>query len=263
MSTPFMRRVADAPGWAVCLATGMALTTTTIVVEHKHAVAKEHPAAAPAPPPAAAPPPPAAAAAAPRQQAVPVSRSAVGGLGRRALARAGALLGKRPKRAARVRPHGRRPHARKPHVRTAQPPRRPPIAIARSTAAQTVARAMRSTLNVPGMCLAWSRQQAGIPSRYSDAATAWRHAIGRRPRDPNPPRGAAVYWTGGSHGFGHIAISVGHGRVRSSDAGGQGDVATVPIHHLSVEWDLRYAGWANSINGYTIRGVRGAGRPPA
>lgn len=127
--------------------------------------------------------------------------------------------------------------------------------LAPRNATRTVASAVRATVNAPGQCLQWSREQAGIPSKYSDASTAWRHATGRRSGNANPPRGAAVYWTGGSHGYGHIAISVGHHKVRSSDAGGSGRVATVSIRELSKKWHLKYAGWSNSINGYTIPGV--------
>jgi hypothetical protein len=129
------------------------------------------------------------------------------------------------------------------------------VRLAPANAVQTVRAAMRSDVNDPGYCLAWSRQQADIPARYSDAATAWRHANGKRRGGLHPPPGAAVYWTGGTHGYGHIAISVGHGRVRSSDAGGAGRVSTVPLSWISREWGLRYAGWADSINGYTIPGV--------
>jgi hypothetical protein len=132
------------------------------------------------------------------------------------------------------------------------------LPFAPSNAARTVAAAVRSTVNSPGRCLEWSREQAGIPSRYSDAATAWEHATGRRPRDLDPPRGAAVYWTGGSRGYGHIAISLGNHQVRSTDAAGAGQVATVSIHDITEEWHLEYAGWSNSINGYTIPGVAAA-----
>jgi hypothetical protein len=131
----------------------------------------------------------------------------------------------------------------------------PTMPVASSDAAETVAAARASTYNVPGQCLGWARQQADIPSRYSTAATAWDHATGRHPHDLDPPRGAAVYWTGGSAGAGHVAISVGHGRVRSSDAGGSGVVATISLRRLTRDWHLTYVGWADSINGYRIPGV--------
>lgn len=129
------------------------------------------------------------------------------------------------------------------------------VPAASSDAAQTVAAARASTYNVPGQCLGWSREQADIPSRYESAAISWEHATGRHPGDLTPPQGAAVYWLGGTYGYGHVAISVGHGMVRSSDAGGSGVVATISIRRLTREWHLTYAGWAPSINGYRIPGV--------
>jgi cell wall-associated NlpC family hydrolase len=121
-----------------------------------------------------------------------------------------------------------------------------------------VADAEGSTWNDPGHCLQWAREQAGIPSGAATAASAWANADLKRRGDTTPPPGAAVYWVGGSHGYGHVAISVGHGRVRSSDAGVLGEVATVPVGWISRHWDLQYAGWSNSINGYTIPGVAAA-----
>ncbi|QWF23369.1 CHAP domain-containing protein [Nocardioides sp. LMS-CY] len=140
-------------------------------------------------------------------------------------------------------------------TRVERRPVRPALPLAPSNAAQTAASAMESTTNEPGQCLGWAREQAGIPSKYAAATTAWRHASGRHTGNATPPRGAAVYWTGGSSGHGHVAISLGNGLVRSSDAGGSGTVATVPIRYFDREWDLEYAGWAGSINGYAIPGV--------
>ena len=133
------------------------------------------------------------------------------------------------------------------------------VDLAPSDARETVHAALSSDVNEPGHCLEWARERADIPPLYDDAATAWANATGRRPGDRHPPVGAAVYWTGGSSGYGHIAISVGDGKVRSSDAGGEGRVETVPVDWAEKKWGLTYAGWSNSINGYTIPGV-GASR---
>jgi hypothetical protein len=133
------------------------------------------------------------------------------------------------------------------------------VELAPSDARETVHAALSSDVNEPGHCLEWARERADIPPRYDDAATAWANATGKRPGDRHPPVGAAVYWTGGSSGYGHIAISVGDGKVRSSDAGGEGRVETVPVDWAEKKWGLKYAGWSNSINGYTIPGV-GASR---
>lgn len=126
---------------------------------------------------------------------------------------------------------------------------------ARHDAPQTAKSAKASQGNQPGYCLRWARTRAGIPAKHMSAAVAWRHAGHKHRGDRRPPVGAAVYWTGGSHGFGHIAISVGHGQVRSTDSGGEGRVATVGVNWPVRHWGLRYAGWADNINGYTIPGV--------
>lgn len=123
------------------------------------------------------------------------------------------------------------------------------------TAEQTARAAERSGTNDPGYCLKWSRQQADIGPLYPDAATAWRHARDRHQGDRNPPRGAMVYWLGGSNGYGHIAVSLGDGRVRSTDAGGAGRVATVGVGWIGARWGLPYAGWADNVNGVEIPGV--------
>jgi hypothetical protein len=125
---------------------------------------------------------------------------------------------------------------------------------AQHNATQTAASARHSHRNKPGYCLQWARTRAGIPGRYATAADAARHAHGKH-LGSRPPAGAAVYYTGGSHGYGHIAVSVGGGQVRSTDSGGSGHVATVGYRWPVSHWHLHYAGWANNINGYTIPGI--------
>lgn len=126
--------------------------------------------------------------------------------------------------------------------------------------AETTARNSEADVhNDPGMCLQQTRQWAAIPSKYGDAATAWKHTKDRRPGDRNPPRGAAVYWTGGSQGYGHIATAVSPGNVRSTDAAGKGKVGTVDLGYAERVWGLKYAGWAWDINGVTIPHSSGGG----
>jgi len=217
-----MHRAAGAPIWVLMTLALVIVVSTALVATYRHAGPPYAPRAVAAELPATSP------AAVVRRESV--SRSADRTRGRDARQR----------------------------VRRAIPIVRKPIdtlPVAKSDVAETVAAARASTYNVPGQCLGWSREQADIPSRYVDAATAWEHAHGRHAGDANPPKGAAVYWLGGSGGHGHIAISLGHGLVRSSDAGGSGVVATVSLRRLTREWHLTYVGWADSINGYRIRGV--------
>jgi hypothetical protein len=225
LSSPFnapVRLVAHAPAWVVVLLAAVAVAATALVAGHRHAGADVAMAS----------------------DAAAIGAPVVDAHREPAVSRAGV------DRLAHMRVVGARTLERKPT--------RPQVPLAPSTAAETAESAMSSTYNVPGHCLQWSREQADIPSKYTDATTAWEHATGRQPADPNPPRGAAVYWTGGTSGYGHIAISLGHGLVRSSDAGGSGQVATVPLRRISADWDLHYAGWADSINGFRIPGVPAA-----
>ena len=218
-----MNRAANAPGWVLVALAVVIIAATAAVAGIRHA----------------APTPIASAAAPPRGHTRSTGRRHTGEVVSRSADRShGRVAGQPVKRAA--------PLVRKPV---------PTLPVAESDAAETVAAAKASTTNVPGHCLGWARETADIPSRYTDAATAWAHAKGRHSGDTNPPKGAAVYWIGGSGGYGHVAISLGHGLVRSSDAGGAGRVATVPLRRLTREWHLTYVGWADSINGYTIPGV--------
>lgn len=121
----------------------------------------------------------------------------------------------------------------------------------------TAKSAEQTTTNSPGYCLQWSRERAAIGALFPDAATAWRNAIHRHSGDRKPPRGAMVYWLGGSHGYGHIAPAVGGGNVRSTDAGGSGRVATVDVGWPERAWGLSYAGWADNVNDVVIPGVGG------
>jgi hypothetical protein len=225
-----MYRAAGAPLWVLMTLVVVIVASTALVATHRHT---------------GAPPAPQALA-----QEVPSSAPAAGvrrDSASRSVSRSASRSGDRAR--------GRQA---RPPVKPAIPLVRKPIPtlpVASSDAAETVAAAKASTYNVPGKCLSWSREQADIPSRYTDAATAWQHAHGRRAGDPNPPKGSAVYWLGGSGGYGHVAISLGNGMVRSSDAGGSGVVATVPLRKITREWHLTYVGWADTINGYRIPGV--------
>jgi hypothetical protein len=126
-----------------------------------------------------------------------------------------------------------------------------------NTAEQTATNAENDHHNDPGMCLQVCRQWAGIGSCWPDASTAWREALDKHAGDRSDiPRGAPVYWTGGSQGHGHIAISVGGGQVRSTDANGSGNVATRPLSWFDTNWSsLDFAGWAEDINGVHIPGT--------
>jgi len=75
-----------------------------------------------------------------------------------------------------------------------------------------------------------------------------------------------VYFTGSQ--YGHIAISVGGGRIRSTDwpragrAGQTAPVAECGITELARAWGRTYAGWAEDLGGQRIPGIGSGGPAP-
>ena len=103
-----------------------------------------------------------------------------------------------------------------------------------------------------GECLMRVRMCYGIPAQQHDAAAAWRAAKVKHTRTP-APRGYPVFWTGGSHGYGHIAIATGDGNVWSTDIRRPGFFDLCPITEINARWGLTYAGWAEDVNGVAVQ----------
>src|SRR5262245_57963853 len=78
----------------------------------------------------------------------------------------------------------------------------------------------------PGMCLKYVRTWLEIPSRESSALEAWNAAEHKHAGSQKPPRGAPVFWGGGSQGFGHIALATDNDNGRSTDTPSSGLVNT-------------------------------------
>lgn len=122
------------------------------------------------------------------------------------------------------------------------------------TAEQAARNAEADKFNIPGMCLQQTRFWLGIDAQWPDAATAWHMNLDKH-RDKKVPRGAPVFWLGGSQGFGHIGLCLGGGMIRSTDAGGRGIIATRHIDWFAANWGMPYAGWSTSLNGVDIPGL--------
>jgi hypothetical protein len=124
--------------------------------------------------------------------------------------------------------------------------------------AASVAKARSFTTYLPvGYCcnFVWNCIAAPHSFGLADANAAWNRSTQRR-GGTNAPAGAPVYWAGGSHG--HIAISVGGGRVRSTDWPAKGKVGEVGIDQMTQAWHLAYRGWSTDFAGTPIPGL-GAG----
>lgn len=102
-------------------------------------------------------------------------------------------------------------------------------------------------LNFVWHCLDYPRS-AGL----QNANQSWTAATMKR-TNGNPPAGACVYWAVGR--YGHIALSLGGGYVRSTDWPSKGSVGTVSISRLSSAWGATYRGWSADYAGHPIPGV--------
>lgn len=115
--------------------------------------------------------------------------------------------------------------------------------------------------NEPGMCQQVTRTWLLGPSAGdrdhdgdADAVDGWlsEPQQARHAGDRNPPRGVPVSWSGGRKGHGHRALSLGNGKIRTTDGDGEGIVATRDLRWPEQEWGLHYLGWSESITGLTI-----------
>jgi hypothetical protein len=129
---------------------------------------------------------------------------------------------------------------------------------------QAVANANRYTRNQPGMCLMYVHTWLDIGAGTPSAIAAWnaarhKHINGVHADAQHPPRGAPVFWAGGSRGFGHIALAVNDHTGRSTDTPSTGFVGTRDGNWWRVNWGLRYLGWTEDLNGVSIPYLAGGG----
>lgn len=119
---------------------------------------------------------------------------------------------------------------------------------------QSVPLARRFTTFDVDMCTRFVWNCLAAPRHFGlhHAIEAWDRATRRHP-DGDPPAGAPVYWGGGR--FGHIALSVGGGLVRSTDWSHDGVVGEVSIARLTDAWNKPYRGWSSDFAGVPIPGL--------
>lgn len=109
--------------------------------------------------------------------------------------------------------------------------------------------------SAPGFCKREVRECYRITvSRSASAAQAWQQARIRHPEtDPGSiPRGVPVFWTGGSEGFGHVAITTGEGGMWSTDIARSGFFDRAGIRLVARKWGLRLAGWTEDLDGVRV-----------
>jgi hypothetical protein len=113
-----------------------------------------------------------------------------------------------------------------------------------------------------GWCLRFVRTRYGIPFK-TGIGTAWDAlrdmAPSRRHSNiANPPRGYPFWWWAGIGQPGHVALSLGGGRVRSTDWPRAGQIGNTYIRDISIRWGMTPLGWGHDVND---RSVWAPGRP--
>jgi N-acetylmuramoyl-L-alanine amidase len=127
------------------------------------------------------------------------------------------------------------------------------------TANEAARKAHRYTTCQPGMCLMYTRTWLDIDSKYPSAIAAWEAAKGKHRKDRSPPRGAPVFYAGGN--YGHIALSLGKRRIRSTDCRSSGRVTDTVLSWPEHAWGQRYLGWTETLNGVAIPFLRDDPQP--
>lgn len=112
-----------------------------------------------------------------------------------------------------------------------------------------------------GSCQLAVRTCYGVPSvgdfdgdGMADAEDAWKAAKDKHPtgNTESIPRGFPIFWAGGSHDNGHVAISAGNGLCWSTDIKRPGMFDLVPVARIHEQWGLTLLGWAEVYDGFRI-----------
>jgi hypothetical protein len=115
-----------------------------------------------------------------------------------------------------------------------------------TTAAQAIANAQKVTSWAVGRCDEFVARMYGFGSSgYATAVANWQQTPGslKHAGDWNAPAGSLMYWSGGSTGAGHVALSLGNGNIISTDAHALGSVGTIPARTPTDKWGHPYLGW--------------------
>lgn len=142
------------------------------------------------------------------------------------------------------------------------------------SASEAVAAATKQKTNTPGTCQLVTRSWYASASvgdvdkdGDADAVDGWKSEPKKyqHPGDRNAPLGAPVAFSGGSKGYGHRAISLGNGKLRSTDMSNgkyaAGKVGVATIEQVEKAMGVTYLGWSESIGGTPIPGLVRAPAP--
>jgi TP901 family phage tail tape measure protein len=100
------------------------------------------------------------------------------------------------------------------------------------------------------LCLQFVRSAFGVGPRDKNATTGWLNAKYKHRQTPGAaPPGVPLWWGGGD---GHVALSLGHGRIISTDIKRHGHADFAKAADVTHGWGKPYYGWSEDINGVKI-----------
>jgi len=123
------------------------------------------------------------------------------------------------------------------------------------TPAAAVAAALAVTTGYGGLCLKFTRTVYGIGPKYASAIDAWHGATHKHPTSSTKdiPKGAPIYFAPHGSPYGHIAIYLGDGKMRTTNSA-TGRVSTNSVSSwVAYGYDL--LGWSEDLNGEHIPGL--------
>lgn len=98
-----------------------------------------------------------------------------------------------------------------------------------------------------GQCLHHVWEATAIPEQgIPNANEGWQYAARNgqlHAGDRSSPRGSWVYWSNAT--FGHVALSLGDGRIASTDVEGAATTGIVPLSWVETNWGQSYRGWTD------------------
>lgn len=105
-----------------------------------------------------------------------------------------------------------------------------------------------------GTCLIFAHDAFNVGAKYGTARLGWLNAKKkhRQSHGAGIPANVPIWWVGGSHGYGHVAVSLGNGLCRSTDWPRSYQVSTARIDDISRAWNLTFVGWSEDINDVTV-----------
>ena len=121
-------------------------------------------------------------------------------------------------------------------------------------------RATSGAVYPEGNCLGFVRDAYSTGTFGSNAAAQYAATRLRGTTSP-APFGTLLWWTGGTHGYGHVALSDGKGNCYSTDFGadryyGDGRVRLIPIEAVArfsnPAAPLVFRAWSRDLDGYTV-----------